>query len=120
MLLVEGSGDLLAAYHFAHEWGKDGKDWLPVAMLGAANRIHPIVYSLLRGKRVKIVPHIDEHREGQKAAENWAEELGRIGCELHAFNLDGLRKSNGSPIKDLNDCTEIHPEDALELEGLLK
>jgi hypothetical protein len=122
VLLVEGSGDLPAAYHFAHEAG----DWLPVAILGAGNRIHPIAYPLLRGKRVKIVPHIDEpkegeeHGEGEKAAENWAEELCGIGCEVSKFNLKGLRKIDGSRINDLNDCTQIHTEDAAELEGLLK
>jgi hypothetical protein len=30
-----------------------------------------------------------------------------------------LRKADGSPVTDLNDATQIHPEDAHELEGLL-
>ncbi len=122
VLLVEGSGDLPAAYHFVREAG----DWLPVAILGAGNRIHAIAHPLLRGKRVKIVPHIDipkegeERGEGEQAADNWAEELCGIGCEVYEFNLRGLRKIDGSRINDLNDCTQIHTEDAAELEGLLK
>jgi hypothetical protein len=122
VLLVEGSGDLLAAYHFAHEAG----DWLPVAMLGGGLQIPSIAHSLIRGKRVKIVPHIDipkegeERGEGEQAADNWAEELCGIGCEVYEFNLRGLRKIDGSRINDLNDCTQIHTEDAAELEGLLK
>ncbi|MEI6714159.1 MAG: CHC2 zinc finger domain-containing protein [Verrucomicrobiota bacterium] len=120
VLLCEGSGDLVAAYHFAHEGGEEGQSWLPVAMLGASNRIHPEAYPLFRGKRVKLPHHVDPNEAGQKAAEKWAEDLDRIGCDVSTFNLEGLRRSDGSPIKDLNDCTDIHPGDAAELEGLLK
>ncbi len=115
VLLVEGSGDFVAGYHFAME---RGQNWLPVAMLGASTLIHPEALPLLRGKRVKIVPHADE--AGGAGALKWAEELERIGCEVSGFDLTGLRKSDGSNVKDLNDCTDIHPDDATELEGLLK
>jgi hypothetical protein len=120
VLLVEGSGDFVAAYHFAHEGGEEGQGWLPVAMLGASTRISSDAHPLFRGKRVKIIPHVEENEAGQKGAEDWSDDLERIGCEVSAFNLEGLRKSDGSPVKDLNDCTEIHPGDAAELEGLLK
>ena len=129
VLMVEGSGDFVAAHHFTHEGGENGQGWLPVAMFGATTRIHPDAHPLLRGKRVKIVPHIDpvkigptgeEKRAGADGANKWAEDLCQIGCEVSGFNLAGLRKRDGSPVKDLNDCTDIHPDDAAELEGLLK
>ena len=51
-------------------------------------------------------------------------EFKAAGAKVDIANLtkdDGspLRKEDGSPIKDLNDCTSIHPDDAAELEGLL-
>lgn len=118
ILLVEGSGDLVAAYHFCIEKGIDGQHWQPVAMLGAAARIHPEAFPFFRGKRVKVVPHIDE--AGGSGAQKWAIGLKQIGCDVSGFNLAGLRTRGGSNVKDLNDCTDIHAEDAAELEGLLK
>jgi hypothetical protein len=118
VLLVEGSGDFVAAYHFVHAAAETGSRWLPVAMAGASNHIHPEALPILRGKRVKIVPHFDE--AGGAGALKWAEELKRVGCQVSGFNLKDLRKSDGSPVKDLNDCADVHPEDAGELGGLLK
>ncbi len=118
ILLVEGSGDFLAAYHFWVKGCPPDQDWQPVAILGASARIHSEAVSFFRGKRVKVIPHVDE--AGGSGAKNWAEALKKIGCEVSGFNLAGLRTRGGSKVKDLNDCTDIHPEDAAELEGLLK
>lgn len=118
ILLVEGSSDFVAAYHFCLLGCASGPNWLPVAMLGALARIHPQAFAVLRGKKVKIIPHLDE--AGKSGAQNWAKDLKQIGCEVSGFNLAELRTRGGSNVKDLNDCTDIHPEDAAELEGLLK
>jgi hypothetical protein len=118
ILLVEGSGDFVAAYHLCIEKGINGQNWQPVAMLGATARIHPEAFPLFRGKRVKIIPHIDE--AGSGGAQNWATDLKQIGREVGGFDLAGLRTRDGSNVKDLNDCTHIHPDDAAGLEGLLK
>jgi hypothetical protein len=117
ILLVEGSGDFLAAYHFWVKGSVRGQNWQPVAILGASARIHPEAFSFFVGKRVKVIPHVDE--AGGCGAKKWAEALKKIGCEVKGFNLVGLRTRGGSNVKDLNDCTDIHPQDAAELEGLL-
>jgi hypothetical protein len=114
-LLLEGSGDLVAGYHYAEPVG----DWLPVTILGAGvTKLHPEALALLRGKRLRIVSHVDP--AGVGAREKMGRELKRAGAEVDWFDLEGLRKADGSPIKDLNDCTDIHAEDADEMGGLLK
>ena len=118
ILWCEGSGDIVAGYHLTHAAGEQDTTWLPVAMLGASTRIRSEVLPFLKGKRIRIVPHVDD--SGDKGAKRWAQQLSGIGCDVSVFTLEGLRKSDGSNVKDLNDCTEIHPDDATELEELLK
>ncbi|MEY5026008.1 MAG: zinc finger protein [Verrucomicrobiota bacterium] len=116
VLLLEGSGDLVAGYHYV----EPVSDWLPVAFLGAGiQNLHPEALGLLAGKQVRIVSHVDA--VGADARERFGRQLQQqAGCSVDWFDLEGLRKADGSPIKDLNDCTAIHPEDAGELGGLLK
>ncbi len=117
-LLVEGGGDLLAALHFIHERPEGGEAmFFPIAMLGAKQRIHADALPLLTGKRVRIYTHADT--AGREGAERWAAQLAGVGAEVDCADFTGLRKADGSPVKDLNDCTSIHPDDAKELEGLL-
>jgi len=118
ILLHEGSGDIVAGYHLIHAAGQQGFNWLPVAMLGASTHIHPIALQFMTGKSIRIVPHVDD--SGGRGAKRWAQQLMGAGCDVTGFNLACLRKSDGSKVKDLNDCTDIHSEDAMELEGLLK
>jgi hypothetical protein len=115
VLLVEGSADLLAACHFVHN---GTQDWLPVAMLGASSKLAAEALLMLKGKRVRIVPHVDKPGEG--AARSWGNQLRAAGITADWFKLGGLRKASGEAVKDLNDCTDIHAGDAAELEGLLK
>ena len=107
---------MLAALHFiiGH---RRAADVFPVAMLGAGQRIHEDALALFAGKRVRIFPH-DDHA-GREGAERWAAQLSTVGVEVDCFAFAGLRKADGSPVNDLNDCTEIHPKDAGEMEGLL-
>jgi hypothetical protein len=116
VLLCEGSGDLLAAYHFALKEGGGGLTWQPVAMLGASAQLHPDALALLRKKRVKIIPHAD--KAGLDGAQHWARALSDAGCAVSLFDLEGLRKKDGSRVKDLNDCTDLHDADRDGLEGL--
>lgn len=115
-LLCEGGPDLLAALHFIHAARAEGKCF-PLAMLGASQRIHEEALPILAGKRVRIFPHADT--AGQEAAERWTRQLEAVGAEVDAFSFAGLRKADGSPVGDLNDCTQIEPAQAFELEGLL-
>lgn len=118
--LVEGGPDFLALLHFAllH----DRRDIQPVAILGrrqAGNGFHRDSRELFRGRRIRIYPHVDADGGGLEQAIAWGGHLERLGCEVDLFRLDGLRKIDGSPIKDLNDCVEIAPDQAPELEGLV-
>ena len=116
ILFCEGGPDLLAALHFIVMAGR-AADCCPVAMLGAGQRIHAAALPLLSGKRIRIYADADE--PGREAARRWKAQLVAVGCRVDAVDFSGLRKVDGSPIKDLNDCTQIHPDDAGELEGLL-
>ncbi len=115
-MLVEGGPDLLAALHFIHREGFE-TTCFPVAMLGAKQRIHEDALPIFAGKRVRIFPHDDE--PGREGGESWARQFEAVGAEVDCFAFSGLRKADGEPAKDLNDCTSIHPEDATELEGML-
>lgn len=118
LLIVEGGPDYLAALHFtlAHN-----SDCLPVAFLGAGvgSAIHSEALPLLRGLRGRLYPHHESNGVGVAAARKWAAQFADAGAHVDAFSFADLRKADGSPVKDLNDCTSIHPDDAHELEGLL-
>lgn len=114
--LVEGSADLIAAYHFLLE--QEIWDALPVAMLGSKCRtIDPEALKLFRGRAVKIIAHAD--KAGQEAVNGWKDQLAAAGAEkVTLFNLAGLLKRDGSPVTDLNDCVHLRAEDQSELGGL--
>ncbi len=114
LLMVEGAPDLLAACHYIE---KMDSACFPVAMLGAGQRIHPDALPLFAGKRIRICAHAD--KPGRDGAERWAAQLATVGAEVDIADFSGLRKRDGAPVKDLNDTTEIHPDDAGQLEGLL-
>lgn len=119
VLLVEGSPDFLAALHFMYE--HDICDVWPVAMLGRSTggMIHREALELLRGRKVRIYPHADADGGGVAAAKKWARQLAAVGCVVDAFSFGELRQRDGSPVKDLNDCCAIHPDDEAILGGLL-
>ena len=106
--LCEGSPDLLAACHFLLAENRE-RDCAPVAMLGGCARIHPDALPLFARKRVRIFRHTDT--TGEEAANRWAEQLAEAGAEVDAFRLDGLRRTDGEPVNDLNDLAAIHPDD---------
>jgi hypothetical protein len=117
LLVVEGGPDYLAALHFV----LDGKlDCLPIAFLGAgtAGTIHPEALARFRGLRTRFYSHADA--AGSAAFKKWGAQFEKAGASVDgAFDFSGLRKADGAAVKDLNDCTQIHPDDAAELEGLL-
>jgi hypothetical protein len=81
----------------------------PVAMLGAAQRIAADALPLLTGRALRIVPHIDG--AGAGAALLWETQLRAAGLDVHCFDLAGLTRSDGQSVKDLNDLTQIAPDD---------
>jgi len=115
-MLCEGGPDLLAALDFIHKAGAETLVF-PISALGASMAIHEDALPILAGKRIRIFPHTDP--AGTKAANRWAAQLEAVGAEVDCFSFEGLRRADGSPVGDLNDATQIHKEDAHELEGLL-
>ena len=118
LLAVEGGPDYLAALDFTLA---AQSDCLPVAFLGAGSveALHPDARPLFAGRRVRFYPHDDAHGAGRRAVEKWAAQLEALGCQVDAFDFSGLRRADGSAVKDLNDCTGLHPDDLGELEDLL-
>jgi hypothetical protein len=116
LALVEGGPDFFAAHHFALLQKRT--DIQPVAVLGrgqAKRGFHPDSLELFCGRRIRIFPHVDDDGGGLDQAIVWARQLEALGCEADLFRLDGLKRADGSPIKDLNDCVEITPSQAHEL-----
>ena len=117
--LVEGGPDLLAAFHLA--WcatstpetlalGKGidvvGKLGV-VAMLGSI----PIPEGELRhfkGKHVRIFADADE--PGLKAEGRWWHQLEAAGARVDGYSFAGFIRSDGKPVKDLNDFALIDPD----------
>jgi len=108
VILCEGGGDFLAAYHF--EVVEETLAAVqPVAMLGAAQRIAPEALVRFVGKRVRIFPHLDS--AGSAAALRWETQLRAAKIDAHCFDLAGLIRADDVPVKDLNDLTRIAPDD---------
>lgn len=116
VLLVEGGPDLLAAHHFITAHQREA-DTAAVAMLGASNTIPEDALPLFAGKRVRVMAHADE--AGRKAAAKWAEQLASVGAHVDGVDFTGLLKADGQPVKDLNDCTQLRPEDRTQLANLI-
>jgi hypothetical protein len=106
--LCEGGPDLLAACHFIACESRE-MDCAPVAMLGATQRIHSDALPMFAGKRIRIFGHADN--DGRAGVERWARQLESVGAVVDAFDFAGLRKTDGSPVKDLNNATSVCADD---------
>lgn len=108
ILLTEGSGDFVAAFHFSRLNGP--VKWQPVSILGKS-AIHTEALPLFANRSVLIVPHVDADGGGMEAAARWAVQLAAVGCEVRKLDLRRLRQ----PVKDLNDCVHLAPPDLADL-----
>ena len=108
LVICEGGGDFLAAYHFAVAEETLGTT-RPVGMLGAAQKFAPEALARFAGKRVRIFPHLDT--AGAGAALRWESQLRSVKIDAHCFDLAGLRRADGAALKDLNDLTHISADD---------
>ncbi|MFA6545537.1 MAG: toprim domain-containing protein [Limisphaerales bacterium] len=115
VLLCEGV-DILAAHHFIYCHKREA-DTAAVAILGSSNSIPADALPLFAGKRVRIMAHADE--AGRPAAQKWAEQLASVGATVDAADFTGLLMADGSPVKDLNDCTRLEPKQTDELDTLI-
>ncbi len=98
----EGGPDLLAACHLAWCAGVEARV-APVAMLGASQAIpnDALESGLLAGKLVRVFAHADP--AGVKAGDRWLTQIRSAGARADGFRLSGLTRSDGAPVKDLND-----------------
>lgn len=105
--LVEGSPDVLAAFHFLWGFGLLGKVAV-CGVLGAANRLAEQSLEHFKDREVRIFAHADVARDGRRTgwegARRWQEQLSRAGAIVTVANLDGLEMRNGQRVKDVNDC----------------
>src|SRR5262249_45098103 len=104
LLILEGSKDGLAAFHFADVEGRLSTVGVVVA-LGSAIRISPQDLEKFRGRRVRIVADADA--SGEDAVSRVAEQLASFADEAQAFNLAGLNRDDAAPVNDLFDATRI-------------
>ena len=126
VLLVEGGPDVLAAYHFLHGFGMLGSVAV-VGMLGGSNRIAEDALMHFRGRRVRIMMDADEVKEltttladgttrtrasraGLSAALRWQEQLTAAGAAVECYDLTGLMRADGRPVKDVNDLALANAE----------
>lgn len=120
--LCEGGPDFLAAHYLAlweqsTHYTKRDVQCVPVAMLGASQRIHPDALPIFTGKRVRIFGHDDA--AGRAAVECWARQLETVVADVDAFNFAGLRQVNGLPVKDLNDSLLMDATSFAQVGGML-
>lgn len=116
ILFCEGGPDLLAAHHFIRIQGREA-DTTAVAMMGASNRIPDEQLPFFVGKRIRIMEHAD--LAGSGAASKWQGQLEAAGATVDVADFTGLLMADGTPVKDLNDCTRINSEQYTEMDGLI-
>jgi hypothetical protein len=117
--LVEGGPDYLALWDFILARELDVTA-LPVAILGrAVKTIHEEALKFCHGKRIRIFAHVDKDSGGLERAREWGRYFVEAGCaQAEIAHLEFLRKSDGSPIKDVNDRAYLDPSQCGELEQL--
>lgn len=104
LILVEGECDLLAAFHLL--WCARAESWMTVvAMLGAAGRISAEALPFFQRKRVRIFE--DNDPAGERAAQLWTHQLSAAGAAVDRFSFSGLLRTDGLPVKDMNDFAHI-------------
>ena len=108
LLTPEGSKDALAALHFADAEARLSQIGV-VAALGS--EVKPIRDDIekLRGRRLRLFPDVDA--AGQDAAARIGRAIATLAAETQIFDLKGLCRDDGEPVKDLFDVTRIDYDD---------
>ena len=97
--LVEGGPDYLAACDVLMH---TPREFLPVSMLGAGQKIHSEALPFFQGRHVRILGHPGE--AGLGAVNTWAEQLARVGAQVRPTRLKG---------GDLNDLVTLRGAEAV-------
>jgi hypothetical protein len=100
-VIVEGLPDALAAFQVLLETGC-AASCAVLCMTGAGLRIPLECLPFFAGVNVRIFCDADE--SGRRAALRWEGQLREAGAACDAFDLGGLIRADGKPVKDLNDC----------------
>jgi hypothetical protein len=108
VLLVEGGPDLLAAAHFIYCENRESEA-APVAILGAGHRLKQEALIALAGKTIRIFSNAD--KSGYSSTKRWADKLRSVDAKVDAVSCEGLRKTDESPVGDLNDLCFVHADD---------
>jgi hypothetical protein len=104
--LVEGGPDLLAALHLA--WCSDAENGLGVIAMMGRPLILESVLPRFAGKRIRIFADTDE--PGLQAEGRWWHQLETAGATVDGYSFTGFTRSDGMPVKDLNDFVCIGPD----------
>lgn len=104
LLLVEGTGDFLAAWYLRDM----GFDVIPVAMFGAANSIDALALPFFERRKVVIVQQHDA--AGEAASARWMEQLRGASARVRTALVP-------TPGEDLNDHLSAARDTAWLLEG---
>lgn len=109
VVVVEGAGDLLAAFHLMAV--VDRCDVAAVAIVTANARINSAALSLVTGKRVRILAQNDD--SGRAAADRWFEQLRGSNADVDVLNVATVlataakAKRCRSKVKDWNDLVRL-------------
>jgi len=114
VLLVEGSGDFLAAWHFITAEHLHGR-CAAVCMTGAANWIPSEALPSFVRRRTRIFPHLDTSNAGELAALRWETQITKAGGSAHCYDLHDLATANGEIVSDLNDALKMHAHEIQNL-----
>ncbi len=114
VLLAEGEPDALAALSFAWLAGIDDRVGV-IALTGTAKACPPSLCASLAGRRVRIFRQNDA--PAAKACAAWASSLEASGVACDVQPLDGLRRADAEPAKDLADLLR-RPAELEHLEPL--
>jgi len=101
--IVEGGPDLLAVLHFAIEQGV-ANSIAPVCMASSGISFPAECLSYFEQKRARIF--FDADAAGRAAFQRWAEQLQEMGAAVDGFDFDGLTRTDGKSVKDLNDLCQ--------------
>jgi hypothetical protein len=91
LMLVEGTGDFVAAYDLV---AATTLNVVPVAMFGASQKIHASALPLFAERRTIIIQQHDP--AGERATNTWAEQLRSVGSPVTIWQVP-------EPGADLND-----------------
>lgn len=108
VLIVEGGPDFLAANFLISQTRKE-ELYGVIGMLGAHQILTSKQVELLRGKRVRIFPHMDE--AGLKGAKNWQSALLLEGVDSDIYDFDSITRDDGQLVTDLNDLLQVGVDD---------